>query len=119
MYLKSVNIKRFRNFIDTTFSFQDGLNIIVGPNNSGKTNLLRAIALLDNSDKSIGTVNDFNKNDLYYHREEYVTNPPTIEITYHIEHTLDLNEFDDGILRLKNFIVYNDDGKVVKDDITG
>lgn len=119
MYLKSVNIKRFRNFSDTSISFQDGLNIIVGPNNSGKTNLLRVIDLLDNSDKSVGTVNDFNKNDLYYHREEYLKNPPTIEITYHIEHTLDLNGFDDGILRLKNFIVYNADGKVVEDDTTG
>lgn len=119
MYLKSVNIKRFRNFIDTTISFQDGLNIIVGSNNSGKTNLLRIINLLDNSDKSIGTVDDFNKNDLYYHRKEYLKNPPTIEIVYHIEHTLDLNGFDDGILRLKNFIVYNTDGKLMDADTSG
>lgn len=119
MYLKSINIKRYRNFSDTTINFQDGLNIIVGSNNSGKTNLLRAINLLDNSDKTTGTVDDFNKNDLYYHREEYLKKPPTIEIIYYIEHTLDLNGFDDGILRLKNFIVYNNDGKVMEDNATG
>ena len=119
MYLKSINIKRYRNFSDTIISFQDGLNIIVGSNNSGKTNLLRAINLLDNSDKSTGTVDDFNKNDLYYHREEYLVKPPTIEIVYHIEHTLDLNGFDDGILRLKNFIVYNQVGKVMEDHTAG
>jgi len=32
------------------------------------------------------TVDDFNKNDLFCHREEYLKNPTSIVI-YHIEHT--------------------------------
>lgn len=115
LFLKKIHIKRFRNFDDTEIEFQDGINIIIGPNNSGKSNLLKVINLLDNISESNGSVHDFNKNDLYAHLENYKKEPPCIEICYHIQHSLKLDSFDDGILRFRNFIVYNDDGNVVTD----
>lgn len=36
MYLKKMQLYHFRNFDNTIIDFQDGVNIIVGPNNSGK-----------------------------------------------------------------------------------
>jgi putative ATP-dependent endonuclease of the OLD family len=43
MFLASVSIKRFRNLEDVVIDFDDGLNVIVGENNIGKTNVLDAI----------------------------------------------------------------------------
>ena len=115
MYLKKMQLYHFRNFDNTTIDFQDGVNIIVGPNNSGKSNLLCAINMMNSMGGSSGSLHDFNKNDITNNFNKYKTEPPVIEITYYIEHTLSLNNFDDGILRVKNFIVYADDGKAVAD----
>lgn len=43
MYVESVTLKNFRNYQDKTVHFKDGLNIIVGQNASGKTNLLESV----------------------------------------------------------------------------
>ena len=39
MYIESVTLKNFRNYEDKTVDFKDGLNIVIGKNASGKTNL--------------------------------------------------------------------------------
>ena len=46
MYLKAVEIRDFRNIESATLQFSDGVNIILGKNAQGKTNLLEAIFLL-------------------------------------------------------------------------
>jgi putative ATP-dependent endonuclease of OLD family len=43
MYLASISVKNFRNIEDLHLSLSPGLNVIVGENNVGKTNLLDAI----------------------------------------------------------------------------
>lgn len=43
MYLSSVHIRNFRNFVDVVVELQCGLTVIVGENNIGKTNLVEAI----------------------------------------------------------------------------
>ena len=45
MYLKRVQVQNFRNLADFEAMFMPGLNVIVGENNVGKTNLLDAIRL--------------------------------------------------------------------------
>ena len=45
MYLKSLNIKNFRAIKDTTIEFNKGLNILIGPNNSGKTTIIDALRI--------------------------------------------------------------------------
>ena len=46
MILASLTAKNFRNLQDEPFEFHDGLNVIVGENGHGKTNLLEAIYVL-------------------------------------------------------------------------
>ncbi len=46
MHLKSLHIQGFRRLHDLTLSFRKGLNIIVGPNNVGKTAVVDALRVL-------------------------------------------------------------------------
>ena len=51
-YITKVKIHNFQSHKDTTVEFKDGMNIIVGESNSGKTSILRAIRwVLDNTPK--------------------------------------------------------------------
>jgi len=46
MILKSLGLQNFRNYSQKEFIFSPGTTLVVGPNASGKTNLLEAIFLL-------------------------------------------------------------------------
>ncbi|MDZ7785857.1 MAG: DNA replication/repair protein RecF [Candidatus Saccharibacteria bacterium] len=46
--ISTLSLKQFRSYHDASFEFEPGVNIIVGPNASGKTNLLEAILVLAN-----------------------------------------------------------------------
>lgn len=46
MHLKSLRIQGFRRLNDLTLSFRNGLNVIVGPNNAGKTAVVDALRVL-------------------------------------------------------------------------
>ena len=50
MYISKINIKGYRNFKDSEIFFRDGINVVIGPNNAGKSNLLRALDLVLNID---------------------------------------------------------------------
>ncbi len=41
--IASLRLQNFRSFSDASFEFEPGVNIIIGPNASGKTNLLESI----------------------------------------------------------------------------
>lgn len=44
--ITDLRLQNFRSYIDESFELSSGVNIIVGPNASGKTNLLEAVLLL-------------------------------------------------------------------------
>lgn len=46
MFLKKLNLRNFRSFEDCSVTFQPDLTILVGENNSGKSNAIDAIRLL-------------------------------------------------------------------------
>lgn len=46
MVLKRLRLNNFRNYSEKEFAFSDATTLIVGPNTSGKTNLLEAVYLL-------------------------------------------------------------------------
>lgn len=46
MYLKELQIRNYKNFLKERFLFQKGVNVIIGENDSGKTNLMQAIRLV-------------------------------------------------------------------------
>lgn len=44
--IHSLRLQHFRSYIDDSFEFVPGVNIVVGPNASGKTNLLEALLVI-------------------------------------------------------------------------
>lgn len=44
--ITTLRLQNFRSYSDESFEFEPGVNIVVGPNASGKTNLLEAVLLL-------------------------------------------------------------------------
>jgi DNA replication and repair protein RecF len=44
--ISDIQLKQFRSYKNDSFEFSDGVNIIVGPNASGKSNLLEAILVI-------------------------------------------------------------------------
>lgn len=46
MQLKQLSLQNFRSHTTTSVSFEPGINLILGPNGSGKTNILEAIFIL-------------------------------------------------------------------------
>lgn len=84
--------------------FHDGLNVIVGANNSGKTGLLKAINLL--SEPNQISIEDFNKNDLQSNfNSKYKEISPEIVIEYHIKHDISEDDTtDESIIKLMSFI---------------
>lgn len=63
MYISKIHIIGYRNFKDKTVEFHEGINVIIGPNNAGKSNLLRALDLVLNTDTSKNlTLFDFCRN---------------------------------------------------------
>ena len=66
MYISKVSLVNYRNFENSYFLFNKGINTIIGENASGKTNLFRAIRLiLDDNLLSYAyklNENDFNRN---------------------------------------------------------
>jgi DNA replication and repair protein RecF len=44
--ISDLRLQQFRSYTDASFEFGEGVNIIVGPNGSGKTNLLEAILVV-------------------------------------------------------------------------
>jgi DNA replication and repair protein RecF len=44
--ISALRLQNFRSYSDGSFEFESGVNIVVGPNASGKTNLLEAVLVL-------------------------------------------------------------------------
>ena len=62
--LIDIQLKQFRSYEDSSFEFSDGVNIIIGPNASGKSNLLEATLVLARGSSyraSDGDLMQFNK----------------------------------------------------------
>ena len=67
MIINSLKLKNFRNYEDLNIKFNEKLNIIIGNNAQGKTNILEAIYYLSitKSNFSINDKNCINKNKLF------------------------------------------------------
>ena len=103
MYINSIRIKNYRNYNNFYMNFKQGLNVIIGANNAGKTNLLHAIKLL--KDLNI-EIDDFNKSDLLKkYMKEYKKEAPIIEVEYEIFHEIsEDDENDESIIKLLPFL---------------
>ena len=115
MFIRRIKIKNYRNFNEFEMEFNDGLNIIIGSNNSGKTGLMYAIKLLDSPSEI--NIHDFNKNNLVKFKELYINEAPTIQLEYDIQHKIiEENTEDESILKLLPFLGI---GKIKESRSTG
>lgn len=57
MFLQKLHLKNFRNYEDTSLEFSPGINVLLGQNAQGKTNLLESIYVLATA-RSHRTAND-------------------------------------------------------------
>ena len=62
MYISKVSLVNYRNFENSFFLFNKGINTIIGENASGKTNLFRAIRLILD-DTLLSSAYKLNEND--------------------------------------------------------
>ena len=46
MFLSKLKLKNFRKYENLEVSFKDGLNVLIGENDSGKTTIIDAIRIL-------------------------------------------------------------------------
>ena len=89
MYIKEINILNFRGFKEALIPFHEGVNVIIGHNNTGKSNLLRAMGLVlgYSNGHRLGT------SDLFYETDvaELQRQSPRIQITLVLRRSADEN----------------------------
>lgn len=86
MYISQIDIQGFRNFPKNQIDFNDGVNVIIGHNNAGKTSLLKAIGLVINNEASHRLeIDDFSKNATL---AELQANSPSVKISLKINQSL-------------------------------
>jgi putative ATP-dependent endonuclease of the OLD family len=76
MYISKARIRNFRCFRDEVIEFHDGLNVIIGENNAGKSGLLKALAYVVGHGRKRPDLHDFNRSD-----PPDLTSAPEIQIT--------------------------------------
>ena len=117
MYIDTVSINNYKNFYKTTIKLNKNINIVIGPNNIGKSNFLKLIHFLSvDPNKYGGGVDDFNKNNLFKNFMDYIEHAPVIEITYTIKHYIKDDDEDTvhGFSKIIHFIVYDSNGEPKK-----
>ncbi len=82
-YISNVKIKKFRNFLDVDVAL-DHKQVIIGENNVGKTNFLRAVQLILDKDFSDND-RQLSENDFHESLIDPMINGETIEITLQIK----------------------------------
>lgn len=105
MYISQLSLTNFRGFSNTQtiINFKEGINVILGENNAGKTTVIKALDILFNnkSTKKLD-INDFNRNiDL----ESLKLNPPQVTISAKLTESKDEDAYSDELLTVANWLV--------------
>lgn len=102
MYISKITIKNFRNFKNTSIEFSEGINLLIGANNSGKTNLLKALRLiLDSSLKKQLFIEDLNAN---ISIEELKEHSPKISISLEISQAKKEELWGEDLVTVSNWL---------------
>ncbi|WP_019007856.1 AAA family ATPase [Cohnella laeviribosi] len=104
MYISQISIQNFRNFKgNNVIEFTEGLNVIIGHNNSGKSNLLKALDLVLNfgSPKRL-SVDDFNKD---ISIKELKKQSPKVTITVTFTESKGETEYSEDLVTVSTWLV--------------
>ena len=103
MFISKIHIENFRSFENIEVELHEGINVITGHNNCGKSNLLIAMALIfDNTISRQLEVDDF-YNGLSV--EKLKESAPKIKITVTITQSKDENLMSDELVTVSNWLV--------------
>lgn len=102
MYIKEINILNFRSFKEALIPFHEGVNVIIGHNNTGKSNLLRAMGLVlgYSNGHRLGTSDLFYETDV----EELQRQSPRIQITLVLRRSADENLYSADMALFANMM---------------
>ena len=96
MYISKIEINNFRGFKkDVYINFNEGVNVLIGANNCGKSNLLKALALVFGTKSKTLTTDDFNKDITIQKLKE---SPPKIKISIFIKESEKENLYSDDLV---------------------
>src|SRR5690625_4943612 len=102
MYISKIEIKNFKNFRSNIIRFNEGINVISGHNNAGKSNLLRALALIFNlTAKKNLKIDDFNKTITL---EELKSQPPSVNIATTLSQENEENMMGDDLVVVSQWL---------------
>ena len=114
MYISNIKITGFRNFKDSNVEFNDGINILIGHNNAGKTNLLKALQLVIEPHYRYRKLNayDFCRDVTL---DELKAHSPSVSITLTIKNSeKDYNEQEEDLRVIANWFTQMEDGYEAK-----
>jgi putative ATP-dependent endonuclease of the OLD family len=104
MYISQLSLVNFRGFSndETVIHFKEGINVILGENNAGKTTVIKALDILFNnkSTKRL-SINDFNRN---ISIDSLKTAPPQITISAKLTESENENAYSDELLSVANWL---------------
>lgn len=102
MYISKIKIEGFRNFPGNEITFNDGINVIIGHNNAGKTSLLKAIGILINTEISKRLeIDDFCKTATL---AELQASPPSVSIALTISQSEGEQLDSDDLVTVSNWL---------------
>lgn len=102
MYISNIEIKNYKNFRSNIIEFNEGINVIIGHNNAGKSNLLRAMALIFNpSAKKNLSIDDFNKT---IPLEELKLQPPSVNVSITLSQEEEENLMGDDLVVVSQWL---------------
>lgn len=103
MYISKIQIYNFRSFKGLVeIYFHEGINVIIGANNSGKSNLLKALSLIfDDKNKRL-TIDDFNKE---IPIEELKNGPPKIQISVFLKESETEGPYSDDLVTVSTALI--------------
>lgn len=102
MFISNLTIENYRSFKNISVDFHEGVNILIGHNNAGKSNLFKALAIIfDRSARKQLFIDDFNKNITL---EELKVAPPKIIITVTLTQSKKENLMGDDLVTVSNWL---------------
>lgn len=110
MYISHITVKGFRNFKYSEIEFNDGINVLIGHNNAGKTNLLKALQLVIEPHYRYRrlNVNDFNR-DISIEDLKSQSPSVTISVTFR-NSSIEYNEQEEDLRVIANWFTGMENG---------
>ena len=102
VYISNVTIQNYRSFDNISVNFNDGINIVIGQNNSGKSNLFKALALIfDAKERKQLSIYDFYNG---ISLEELKQHSPKIIITVELSQSIGEDLMGDELVTVSNWL---------------